>query len=91
MTLSRTTIDELNSIKGKIERLENLMASMQTELEIAYDLDDKSKIKDLESKIELADNKIKHTIDIQAKVMRLDPVLVLDLVFDREETLKRLQ
>ena len=87
MTLTEKQNKELDSLKNKIETIERNIENAQTNLEIAQELEDTKKVNSIEKAIEFGHMQIKNMLNIQAKAMKLDVNLVLDLIFDREYTL----
>lgn len=90
MILTKKQNKELDSIKNRIEYVELNIKKAQTALDIAQELSDTKKVILLENAIELGCTKIQNMLEMQAKSMKLDINLVLNLVFDREYTLKQL-
>ena len=90
MTLSNIIIKELDSLKGSILRIEKNIESAQCSLLLAVELDNKKEAKKLDKSIEFGLKEIRTMVRIQAQSMKLEYDLVLDLIFEREETLKLL-
>lgn len=89
MTLTETQNKELDSLKNKIETIERNIENAQTSLKIAQELEDTKKVNSIENAIEFGYMQINNMLNIQAKDMKLDVNLVLDLIFDREYTLSK--
>lgn len=91
MILTKNQISELDSLKKSILFTESVIDKAKTNLEIAIDCNDKEKIKSTERAIKFGSNKINKQVTIQALSMNLEYNLVLDLIFDRENTLEFLK
>jgi hypothetical protein len=90
MTLTKTQHQELDSCKSSILRIESILESAQNQLEIAIELEDKEDIKKFNRVLEACVSQRKDITRIQAESMHLEYDLVVDLIFDRENTLNYL-
>ena len=91
MKLSSKTNKELDALKNGILYTEKLISNAKIQLELALEIDDlESNLNKLEKSIEFGYSEIKRNVSIQAESMKLEYNLVLDLIFDRENTLNKL-
>ena len=88
MTITKNKNIELESCKNQILFIEKNIERANIKLDLAIEMEEKSKVKELNKTIDFGLNKIKEIVSIQSESMKLDYNLVMDLIFDREYTLQ---
>lgn len=88
MKLSKQQIENLDNVKLLIESLESEKDRLQIKLETAYDLEEETE--KIERALGFIFGRIQKEIAMTAEYMKVDFGLCVDLIFDREYTLKKL-
>ena len=88
MTLTKIQHQELDSLRSQIIAIEKRIDNTSCQLDLAIEFGDVAEISKLESVMSYGWTYIERKITIQAESMKLEYTLMVDLIFDREHTLK---
>ena len=88
MKLTTEQNQKLDSLKSQLERLEDRMRSAAEEMDLAIDLEDDKRCNEYSNIYSLLEEEHISLVQIESKSWGIKPTLMLDLIFDREYTLK---
>ena len=88
MKLTKEQNQKLDSLKSQLERLEKRMEEAGEQMNLAIDLEDDKAHNEYSNLYSTLEEEHISLVKIEAKSWKVDPTLMLDLIFDREHTLR---